>query len=31
MVVTPLYAGLLAIWLLVLALRVIQHRKRARA
>jgi uncharacterized protein len=30
MVVTPLYAALLAIWLLVLGLRVIQHRKRAR-
>lgn len=30
MVVTPLYAGLLAIVLLVLSLRVIQHRRRAR-
>jgi uncharacterized membrane protein YecN with MAPEG domain len=26
MIVTPLYAGLLALWLLVLALRVINHR-----
>lgn len=30
MFVTPLYAGLLALWLLVLALRVIHQRRRAR-
>jgi uncharacterized membrane protein YecN with MAPEG domain len=30
MIVTPLYAALLAIWLLVLGLRVIHHRRRAR-
>lgn len=29
MFVTPLYAGLLALWFMALALRVIQHRRRA--
>ncbi len=28
--VTPLYAGLLALWFLLLALRVVQHRRRAK-
>lgn len=29
MFVTPIYAGLLALWFLVLVMRVIQHRRRA--
>ena len=30
MVVTPLYAGLLVLWSLVLSMRVVQHRRRAK-